>query len=222
MLIYDAMIQKIIKVLLIDDDTAYNTIVRQMLSTFQGYQFLVEWEPEGERVVERLQMNPDFDIILMDYYLPDKNGLEITKSLAEHKISIPTIFLTAHKDFRAAVEAIKFGAEDYLLKEDLRDTVLPRTIVGVLERSQLRKQVAEAEKQKVYLEKKSDAIKELVVTMCHEFNNPLAAIKISTAILTRQNLKTEEKHLLEKFNAKVALLEREITKLRDLNIDLSP
>jgi DNA-binding NtrC family response regulator len=208
-----------INVLLVDDDANYVAIVKQLLTHFQKYKFEVSWEPEGEKVIQRLRSNPSFHIVLMDFFLPDMNGLEITKRIANEKIEIPVVFLTANRDYRSAVEAIRDGAEEYLLKEEIRDTTLPRTIVNVIERWRLKKQIIEAEKQKLLVQKKTEAIKELVVTMCHEFNNPLAAIKISSAILTRQHVNDEEKKLLERFNSSVTMLEQEITKLRDLNYE---
>ncbi|MEO8168379.1 MAG: hypothetical protein ABI623_09030, partial [bacterium] len=67
--------------------------------------------------------------------------------------------------------------------------------------------------------KRTDAIKELVVTVCNEFNNPLAAIKISTDILLRQQLAPNEKKLVEDLDDNIAVVEKEITKLRDINFE---
>ena len=213
------MEDKTITILFVDDDATYVNIIKQSLKQFQDYKFNVLWEQDSENVLTSLKSNPGINLVLMDYYLPASNGLEITRQISEEKICIPVIFLTANRDFRTAVEAMKQGAEDYLLKEDLRDTLLPRTIISVYERWQLRSKVAEAEKQKMLLQKKTEAIKELVVTMCHEFNNPLAAIKISMAIMNRQPIPAEEKSLLDGFNENVAKLELQITKLRDLNFE---
>ncbi|HLX13296.1 MAG TPA: response regulator [Bacteroidota bacterium] len=213
------MEETVINVLLVDDDANYVAIVKQLLTRFQKYRFETQWEQEGEKVISRLRANPSINLVLMDFFLPDMNGLEIAKRIANEKIEVPIVFLTANRDYRSAVEAMKDGAEEYLLKEEIRDTTLPRTIVNVLERWRLKRQILEAEKQKMLVQKKTEAIKELVVTMCHEFNNPLAAIKISTAILNRQNTGEEERGLLDKFNRSVTTLEQEIIKLRDLNYE---
>ena len=209
-------------ILLIDDDDGYQSIVKHRLSPFQNKQFEVIWEKEGERAVETLKANSSIDLILMDYYLQNQTGLDVTKKIFEEKINVPILFLTSNKDLRAAVDAMKYGVEDYLLKEDMDDTILPRTILNVLERVRLKKQVDEAEKQKMLSRKKTEAVQELVVTVCHEFNNPLAAIKITTAILSRQKLSDEEKALLDSLNRNVTSLEQQIKKLRDLNIDQPP
>jgi signal transduction histidine kinase len=55
--------------------------------------------------------------------------------------------------------------------------------------------------------------------MCHEFNNPLAAIKISSDILARQQVDGNNKGLLEALNKNINLLEKQIVKLRDFNAD---
>jgi DNA-binding NtrC family response regulator len=214
------MADKKIKILLIDDDADYSRIVRQLLSPYQTYTFELLQMDRAEKALDLLRTSPDIDLILMDYYMPQLNGLQITETIKNEHIDLPIIFLTSHKDYRAVVDAMKQGAEDYLLKEDLRDSILPRTVIHTLDKWHLKRKIAEAQKQALLLEKKTEAIKELVVTMCHEFNNPLAAIKISTAILGRQKeLKPKEKTLLDDFNSNVAKLEEQITKLRDLNFE---
>lgn len=211
-----------IPILLVDDDEGFYTILKHILRKFQNKSFEIIWEAKGENVIERLKQNPQIEIILMDYYLPNTTGLELTKLLYDAKLEIPIIFLTSNKDFRTAVEAMKFGAEDYLLKEDATDTVIPRTILNVLERVRLKRQISDAEKNQLLSQSKTDAIQELVVTICHEFNNPLAAIKMSASILSRQKIPQEEKQLIEKIIQDATFLEKQINTLRDLNFEKLP
>ena len=213
------MHDKIITILLVDDNAGYASVAKHLLRSFQNTQFNLVWEDSGETALEQLKTNSTIDLILMDYYLPSKNGLEVTKLLFEYKIGIPIIFLTSNKDFRIAVEAMKYGVEEYLVKEDTVDTMLPRTILNVLERIELRNRIYKAEREKLLSQKKAEAIQELVVTMCHEFNNPLAAIKISADILSRQKISEENKQFLSKLNSNIVLLEKQIIKLRDFNLD---
>ena len=117
---------------------------------------------------------------------------------------------------------MKFGVEDYLVKDEAVDSVLPRTIVNILERVRLKKRIAERVKADLIAKNRTNAIKELIVTVCHEFNNPLAAIKISTDILLRQTLTPGERTLVEGMDRNVGLVEREIVRLRDLGFDLAP
>ncbi|MGA2623936.1 MAG: response regulator [Bacteroidota bacterium] len=213
------MQENTITILLVDDDPGYGSIVKHRLGPFQNKRFEVIWESQSENALKLLRENKAINLVLMDYYLQEKTGLDVTKQIYEEKIDVPIIFLTSNKDFRAAVEAMKYGVEDYLLKEDIIDTVLPRTILNVLDRVDLKRKIAEVEKRKLLSQKKTEAIQEVVVTICHELNNPLAAIKITTSILSRQQLSNEETRLLEKLNLNVTSLEQQIKKLRDLNID---
>jgi len=206
-----------IHILLVDDDSEYVSMIKHHLHSFQNKQFQVTWVNEGEKVIQTLKSNPGIDVVLMDYYLPKTNGVEVSKHIFQEKIGVPVILLTSNKDFRIAVEAMKYGVEDYLVKEELGDTMLARTIISVLEGHQLKKQIASAERDKLITQKTSEAVQELVVTMCHEFNNPLAAIKISADILLRQSIDEEDKKLLNNLNSNISHLEKQIIKLRDLN-----
>ena len=208
-----------INLLFVDDDTSYMAVAQHLLSKYQGKKFNILWKQDGMAAIEELEKNPSVDMLLLDYYLPEVNGLDVTKAIREKNIDIPIIFLTSNRDFRLAIEAMKYGVEDYMVKDEAVDSVLPRTIVNILERVHLKKRIAEQQKADLIAKKRTDAIKELVVTVCHEFNNPLAAVKISTDILLRQRLSDKEKELVTELNRNIGLVEKEITKLRDINFE---
>lgn len=208
-----------INILSVDDDKAYLEVIRHHLGPFQGKTFRVTSIQEPEKVLPALRQGNDFDLILMDYYIPGTNGVELTKAIRAESIEIPIVLLTSNKDFRIAVEAMKYGVEDYLIKEESIDTILPRTILGVIDRYKLNKKIRGFDKEQMMTAKVKEAVQELVVTMCHEFNNPLAAIKISTDILNRQAASPEQKELIRRLNENISYLEKQIVLLRDLNIE---
>lgn len=209
----------IITLLVVDDDTGYMAIAQQLLTKYQGKKFNVLWKQDGRTAIEELESNPSIDLLLIDYYLPEVNGLDVTRQIREKQIPVPIIFLTSNRDFRLAIEAMKYGVEDYMVKEEAVDSVLPRTIVNILERVYLKRRIALQQKSELIAKKRTDAIKELVVTVCHEFNNPLAAMKISTDILSRQQLSPEDAQRITDLNRNIGLIEKEITKLRDINFE---
>ena len=208
-----------IRVLVVDDDAGFVSIIKHLLGPFQGKNFEVLWENDGEKAIDQIRANSRIDILLMDYYLPNKTGLEITKQIYDEKFSIPMIMLTANRDFRVAVEAMKYGVEDYVLKEETGDSILPRTILNVLDRVRLKKKIANAEKHSILSRKRTEVIKELIVTMCHEFNNPLATIKLSATHLVRRQTSDIEHRLLDTLLKNVSILDRQIKRLRDLNTE---
>lgn len=215
--------QSPIHVLLVDDDAGYAGVVQHTLNSFPNRSFAFAWVPSGEEAIRILSReNAHFQVVLMDYYLPDGNGLEVAKRIIGSNIPAAVILLTSNRDFRVAVEAMKQGVEEYLIKEQATDTILPRTIASVFDRVRLKMEIRDAEVNKLISQKKTEAVQELVVTMCHEFNNPLAAIKISTDILSRQKITDEDKNLLAKLNSNISVLEKQIIKLRDLTTNVNP
>ena len=210
---------EIINLLFVDDDAGYMAVAQQLLAKYQGKKFNIIWKQDGPAALEELRNNKRIDLVLVDYYLPEINGMEVTKLIRENKIDVPIIFLTSNRDFRLAIEAMKFGIEDFLMKDEAVDSVLPRTIVNILERVYLKLRIAEQQKTDLIAKKRTDAIKELVVTVCHEFNNPLAAMKISTDILSRQHLQQGEMELVKNLDRNISMIENEITKLRDINFE---
>ncbi len=208
-----------IHLLFADDDPSYMAVAQHLLGKYQARKFHIVWKKDGPAAIQELESNPSIDLLLIDYYLPDMNGLEAIKAIREKKIGIPIIFLTSNRDFRLAIEAMKFGVEDYVVKDEAVDSVLPRTILNILDRVSLKRTLEERQKADLIAKKRTDAIKELVVTICHEFNNPLAAIKISTDILMRTKLQPNEQELVKQLDRNLAIIEGEINKLRDIKFD---
>lgn len=208
-----------INLLFVDDDAGYMAVAQQLLAKYQGKRFNIIWKQDGASALEELKSNKSIDLILVDYYLPEMNGLDVTKLIREEKFDTPIIFLTSNRDFRLAIEAMKYGIEDFMVKDEAIDSVLPRTIVNILGRVYLKQRISEQQRTDLIAKKRTDAIKELVVTVCHEFNNPLAAMKISTDILARQALTEGELQLIKDLDRNISLIEKEITKLRDINFE---
>jgi two-component system cell cycle sensor histidine kinase/response regulator CckA len=208
----------VIDILLIDDDAGYAGVAKSYLKTLNGKSFNLVWIEDAGKALAYLKAPNDIRLILMAHHLRDRNGLEVLREIRDAEIRLPVIMLTGGKDFRVAIEAMKFGVAEYLVKEEAVDTLFPRTIVSVLEEHELKTRVATAEQNRIISQKKTEAIQELVVTMCHEFNNPLAAIKISTDILNRQCKVPAVKAILSDLDKSITKLEKQIVKLRDLDL----
>ncbi len=210
---------KPITVLLVDDDIGFAKIVQHQLQQFQNRVFKIIWKQSVEEALEEMKQNLDIDLILTDYVFPGSNGLEFCLQLNQMNSEIPIVFVTATRDFKLAIEAMKLGVEDFLIKEDLAESLLPRTIINVLDRARIQKQIKAVEKRMLIAEKRAEAIRELVVTVCHEFNNPLAAIKISADLIRRHDLSEEDRKLLKEFEDSFQKIEAEVKRLRDISFD---
>jgi FixJ family two-component response regulator len=210
---------KSIHVLLVDDDVTFSKLVQVILKRFRQRTFVVIWKDSVEGALAELAQNQEIDVVLMDYYFPTSNGLEFCLQLNQIGRFIPIIFLTGFRDFKLAVEAMKLGVEDFLLKDDLNEVYLPRTILGILDRVHIRKHKQAVEKRLAMAESSAQAIRELVVTVCHEFNNPLAAVKISFDLLQRQTIENIPPDVLKSFEDRFNTIDSEIKHLRDINFE---
>lgn len=208
-----------ISVLAVDDDPAFIQIVKHHLQRYPDRDFVVTWKNSIPDALTALAEAPSFDIILTDYNFPDGNGLDFCLQLDRQRNAIPIVFLTGVRDVKLAIDAMRLGVEDFIVKEDLGEAQLPKAIVTVLDRVRTRKQLRAVEKRMTMAETRAQAIKELVVTVCHEFNNPLAAIKISADLVHRGLTRTEDVDLLFQFEDSFRKIEKEIKQLRDLNFE---
>ncbi|MCX7761782.1 MAG: sigma-54 dependent transcriptional regulator [Candidatus Kryptonium sp.] len=101
-----------IKVMVIDDDELFNRSITQVLKD-SGYE--VSSHLSGEEAFRELQ-NDQPDIVLLDIFLKGENGLDILKKIKDEFTSLPVLMITAYSDVNLAVQAIKLGAEDFILK----------------------------------------------------------------------------------------------------------
>lgn len=125
---------KNIRVLVIDDnDLDREAVFRLIYDVFcvleaksgaQGWQIAMESKPA---------------CVLLDYRLPDVNGLELLQRFVESEV--PVVLLTGQGSEQIAAEAIKVGAEDYLPKSSLDRTTLSRTVSNAIEKFDLRLRV---------------------------------------------------------------------------------
>ncbi|MEP7117939.1 MAG: sigma-54 dependent transcriptional regulator [Acidobacteriota bacterium] len=122
-------------VLVVDDEHLIRWTLKQQL-TAHGFEVL-----EAGSGSEALAMFGEaVDLVLLDFRLPDTDGLTVLRQLKELQPTVPVILLTAFASIQSAVEAIKQGAYDYAKKPfDFEDLLL--TIGKALETGQLRREV---------------------------------------------------------------------------------
>lgn len=100
------------RVLVVDDDQLLTTSLESVLKHC-GYDVSV---CSGGEAVLPMMRDAHPDVVLLDIYLGDSNGIEILKSIKSEDATLPVIMITAYSDVKVAVEAMKLGAEDFVVK----------------------------------------------------------------------------------------------------------
>ncbi len=126
------------RILIVEDESLIRWSLRQK---FEERSCRVSEAENGAQAIEAIESNM-FDLIVLDYKLPDTTGLDILRHLKETDGDTVVIMMTAYSNVEDAVEAIKLGAYDYIAKPFQMDELL-FTVGKALETTQLRREVRE-------------------------------------------------------------------------------
>jgi two-component system KDP operon response regulator KdpE len=109
------------RVLIIDDEPPIRKLLRLGLNS-QGYETLEA--PNGKTALELLAENPD--LVILDLGLPDIDGLELLKRIRDRNERVPIVVLSSRVDEAGKVQALDFGADDYVTKPFGMEELLAR------------------------------------------------------------------------------------------------
>jgi signal transduction histidine kinase len=171
-----------IRALLIDDDEDDFLLTRDLISELGG-RYTLDWIATYEGGLEAI-CSATHDVILLDYRLGTRSGIELLREAQAQRCSGPIILLTGQGQSRTDLEALDAGADDYLEKSGLTAAILERSI-----RYALAQRLSEASLERKVIERTEELAKanealreadrrkdEFLSTLGHELRNPLAPI----------------------------------------------
>jgi len=137
-----------LRLMIVEDNPDDLSVYLRHLLTWPGQDVTVQTYELGEPALAALQASAP-DCLLLDYLLPDLTGLEV---LAEVRGTCPVVMLTGLGDERVAVNAMKGGAQDYLVKDRLGAPELRHAVEQAVERYRLEQEVARASRRTAALQ----------------------------------------------------------------------
>lgn len=109
----------------VEDNKVYNKLLTEYLSK-KGYSN-VKYFFTGEDCVKSIQQGDKPDVVIQDYFLEEMNGLDVLKKVRKLNHESEFVFLTNNESMDVAVNTIKYGAYDYIIKDKITlDKVVDR------------------------------------------------------------------------------------------------
>src|SRR5580693_8204498 len=170
------MKEKALQVLLVEDNAGDARLLREMFSKERPDSFeLTHLLRMSEAVIHLAKGG--VDIILLDMGLPDGHGLDTVRRAHAVAPSVPVIVLTGLDDEALAAEAMKEGAQDYLIKGQIENRALPRALRHAIERYRMQRETELLRTNQMQFKD------EFLSHVSHELRSPLSAVRQFVTIL---------------------------------------
>ena len=187
-------------VLVVDDRRDVRLLIASFLKK-EGYDILMA--ENGQQGIDVYAENPHIDVIISDMEMPVLDGIQMIKELRAIKVDIPIIILSGHEDLHLAMESMRQGASDYLLKDGTMKESIPLAVRKILEKRKLEEHIHQL---MADLTIKNEELKRLngeladlnqlknkfLGIAAHDLRNPLASIRGFSEMLVEGGLGEEE------------------------------
>jgi len=170
------MKEKALHVLLVEDNAGDARLLREMFSTEKPGSFELTHHLRMSEAMIHLAKG-GVDVVLLDLGLPDAHGLDTVRQAHAVAPSVPLIVLTGLDDEALAAEAMKEGAQDYLIKGQIENRALPRALRHAIERHRMQTETDLIRTNQMQFKD------EFLSHVSHELRSPLTAIYQFVTIL---------------------------------------
>jgi signal transduction histidine kinase len=223
-----------LQLLLVEDDDIDREAVHRLLDS----KYVVKDAPTGRQALKMVEAQRP-DGILLDYRLPDCDGLQLLSQFAAD--GIPVVILTGEENPEIIVEAMRQGAQDYLVKDNISRASLDHAIVNAIEKGTLKRELEEQQrtlaKQAATLEEQNKKIRTLaseltlaeqrerrrISQILHDdLQQTIYGIQVRKHLIAMSMPPNLQSELTEQMEALDALIDQAIDVTRSLTVQLSP
>lgn len=213
------MLKSDYKILVVEDDENLNFLLRKKISDDK---FITEGARTGKEAINWAKKNK-YGLLLLDFNLPDINAKEVIRIISKMNLDIDFIIITGHGDERIAVEMMKLGVKDYIIKDSDFIEYVPAILHRIFNEIKREKKLKDAEKALIESEERyrklvelsPDAIIVLVKDKIVYINSAgieLFHVENYVQILGKSLIEFIHKGYKEKFQKKIKEAEKNIDK----------
>lgn len=183
-------------ILLIEDNPGDARIVELLLEESDLPQCnIVNCQTLGEGV--NALMKKDFDVVLLDLSLPDSRGFETLQRLISAKPDVNVVVMTGYTDKALGLNAVKAGAQDFLMKGGFDAEILTKTLRYAIERKNVLIKLAAATRAREVAEESARMKEQFIASISHEMRTPMNAIYGMSNLLAQTKLDSEQRSYID-------------------------
>ena len=189
------------RVLYIDDDVSLAHLVRRNLGRANHEVVHVQ---DADEALQRLQSD-SFDVVVLDHYLANVTGHDVLKRLGELRISTPVVYITGSSEAKIAIEALKNGASDYVIKSVSEDffPLLADAVTQTVANARLRKAKELADEETRRAKERAEA---LLAEMNHRVANSLALVTSLLRLQATSAQHEETRQVLQETQSRISAI----------------
>jgi len=216
--------KKKMKIALIEDNH-YHALLMERVILEKYPEYIISVFRTGKSFLKSTK-DDKFDLITVDFNLPDIDGLELLALIQTEKPDVPVIIVTGAGTEQTAVEAMKMGAVDYVCKTGDFAATIPRVIGQAYQKHRLILKNRRLES-KARETEKLEMITTLVSTLNHEINNPLMAVLGNVELLINSpeindDEVYEKLEMIEKSARRIEQITRQMANLMTASVKQTP
>jgi two-component system, sensor histidine kinase len=168
------------QLIIVEDDVALNTLIQK---TLQKNSYQTKGFYTGQEALEWIRENYEQNILLLlDYQLYEMSGEQVIKILRKDNIEVPFVIITGHGDEKTAVEMMKLGALDYMIKDSSFIDLLPTVVQQVINHLDIEAKLNESQEALKKSEEKYRSIFENIQDVYFELSISGELLEISPSV----------------------------------------